>query len=84
MDENTGMSKLDKFPQDDKEMGSFEEACGPEVLKHKNWNKELRDEERYELIAKVLDGKSIKSVAFSLAIDNGMLSQCAYKHKTNR
>ena len=36
MDENTGMSKLDKFPQDDKEMGSFEEACGPEVLKHKN------------------------------------------------
>ena len=22
MDENTGMSKLDKFPQDDKEMGS--------------------------------------------------------------
>ena len=52
----------------------LEYACGPEVLKQKNRHKEWSAEERYELVAKVLAGKSIKSVAFSVAIDDGMLS----------
>ena len=44
----------------------LEYACN----RHKEWSAE----ERYELVAKVLAGKSIKSVAFSVAIDDGMLS----------
>ena len=43
-------------------------------VKTKNRHKEWSAEERYELVAKVLAGKSIKSVAFSVAIDDGMLS----------
>lgn len=49
-------------------------ACSSEVLKQKNRHKEWSAEELYELVAKVLAGKSIKSVAFSVAIDDGMLS----------
>ena len=60
----------------------LEDACVPEVLKQKNRHKEWSAEERYELVAKVLAGESIKSVVFFATIDNGMLSQCAYKHKT--
>lgn len=60
----------------------LEDACGPEVLKQKNRHKEWSAEERYELVAKVLAGESIKSVAFSAGIDNGMLSQWVYKYKT--
>ena len=52
----------------------LEYACSSEVLKQKNRHKEWSAEERYELVAKVLAGKSIKSVAFSVAIDDGMLS----------
>lgn len=43
-------------------------------VKTKNRHKEWSAEERYELVAKVLAGKSIKSVAFSVAIDDSMLS----------
>ena len=52
----------------------LEYACSSEVLKQKNRHKEWSAEERYELVAKVLAGKSIKSVAFSVAIDDSMLS----------
>ena len=52
----------------------LEYACSSEVLKQKNRHKEWSAEERYELVAKVLAGKSIKSVAFSAAIDDSMLS----------
>ena len=52
----------------------LEYACSSEVLKQKNRHKEWSAEELYELVAKVLAGKSIKSVAFSVAIDDGMLS----------
>lgn len=52
----------------------LEYACSSEVLKQKNRHKEWSAEERYELVAKVLAGKSIKSVAFSVAIDDGMLN----------
>lgn len=48
----------------------LEYACSSEVLKQKNRHKEWSAEELYELVAKVLAGKSIKSVA----IDDGMLS----------
>ena len=50
----------------------LEYACSSEVLKQKNRHKEWSAEERYELVAKVLAGKSIKSVAFSVAIDDSM------------
>ena len=55
-------------------MGSARICLQSGGVKTKNRHKEWSAEERYELVAKVLVGKSIKSVAFSVAIDDGMLS----------
>ena len=52
-----------------------EEANGPEVLKHLGTNKEWTPEERYELVAKVIAGSSILSVANEAGIHNGLLSR---------
>ena len=41
----------------------MEDSCGPEALQHKNQNKEWTAEQRYELVAQVLEGKSIKETA---------------------
>ena len=59
-----------------------EEACGSEALEHKKQNKNRTAEERYELVAKVLSGASIKSVAISAGINKGQLYQWVYKYKT--
>ena len=59
-----------------------EEACGLEALEHKKQNKNRTAEERYELVAKVLSGASIKSVAISAGINKGQLYQWVYKYKT--
>ena len=59
-----------------------EESCGPEALKHKNFNKEWTPEQRLELVMQVLSGKSNKEVAFSHGINDGMLYQWVQKYKT--
>ena len=59
-----------------------EEANGPEVLHHKNQNKVWTAEERYELVAQVLVGRSYKSVAVSAGISEGLLYQWVRKYKT--
>ena len=41
----------------------LEQSCGPEALKQKFHNKKWCPEERYELVAKVLAGQSIKETA---------------------
>ena len=51
----------------------MEEACGPEVLHHKSQNKVWTVEEKYELVAKVLAGKSNKATAIAAGIDSGLL-----------
>lgn len=52
-----------------------EDACGPEALRHKNQNKVLATEEKYELIAKILAGASCKETAISAGISDGLLYQ---------
>ena len=59
----------------------IEEACGPDALGHKKHNKEWTPEERYDLVAQVLAGKSYKSVACSAGIDSGLLYQWVRKYK---
>lgn len=59
-----------------------EENCGAETLKHKSQNKRWRPEERYELVAKVIVGQSIRETAFSAGINPGMLYQWVQKYKT--
>ena len=60
----------------------IEHLCGPEALQHKNHNKTWTAEERYELVAQVLAGKSIKQVALSNGISDGLLYGWVRKYKT--
>ena len=53
----------------------MEEACGPEALQHKKQNKVWTAEEKYELVAKVLAGRSNKETAFAAGINDGLLYQ---------
>lgn len=48
---------------------------GIEGLKHKTFNKVWTKEQRYELVAKVLAGRSNKSVAIEAGISDGQLCQ---------
>lgn len=59
----------------------IEDSCGPEALRHKNHNKKWTAEERYDLVAQVIAGKSCKSVAFSAGINDGLLYQWVRKYK---
>jgi len=58
-----------------------EESCGPDALRHKEQNKEWTPEDRYALVARVLAGESIKSVAYSTAVNSGLLYQWVRKYK---
>ena len=58
-----------------------EEANGPDILKHQGTNKAWTSEERYELVAKVIAGSSIQSVANESGIDSGLLSRWVRKYK---
>lgn len=49
------------------------DANGLSALQHKHHYKEWTPEERYKLVAKVIAGNSIKSVAFNAGIDDGQL-----------
>jgi len=70
-----------RFHQKVREWVRTEESCGPDALQHKNQNKEWTPEERYALVAQVLAGESIRSVAFSAGINNGLLYQWVRKYK---
>ncbi len=59
----------------------IEESCGPDALQPKNQNKEWTPEERFALVARVLVGESIRSVAFSAGINQGQLYQWVRKYK---
>ena len=59
----------------------IEDACGPDALKHNNQNKDWTPEKRYALVARVLAGESIQSVAFSEGINGGQLYQWVRKYK---
>jgi transposase-like protein len=59
----------------------IEDNCGIESLKPKTTNKVWSPDEKYELIAKVLAGCSIKETAYSVGISSGMLCQWLQKYK---
>ena len=59
----------------------MEDSCGPEALRHKNQNKEWTAEQRYELVAQDLAGKSIRETAFSAGISDGQLHQWVRRYK---
>ena len=59
----------------------MENSGGPEALQHKNQNKEWTAEQRYELVAQVLAGKSIGETAISVGIDSGQLHQWVKRYK---
>ena len=56
---------------------------GPDVLKHKSFNKVWTPEEKMELISKVLAGSSNQSVALEAGIAPRMLYQWVRKYKTD-
>ena len=60
----------------------MEEANGLEVLKHRGQNKTWTPEERLVLVAKVLAGTSVTSVACEAGIDSGLLYQWVCKYKS--
>ena len=62
--------------------GRLEDANGPEALKHKNNNKKWTAEEKYELVAQVIAGKSNQAVALEAGINSGVLYQWVRKYKT--
>ena len=64
------------------EWSRIEDSCGPEALRHKNRNKAWTAEERYELVAQVIAGKSNKEVALANGISDGMLYQWVRKYKS--
>ncbi len=53
----------------------IENSCGSEALQHKKQNKEWTADQRYELVAQVLAGRSIKETAYSAGINSGQLHQ---------
>ena len=59
----------------------IEDACGPDALKHNNQNRDWTPEERYALVARVLAGETICSVAFSAGINDGQLYNWVRKYK---
>ena len=59
----------------------MEDSCGPEALRHKSQNKEWTAEQRYELVARVLAGSSVKETAFSAGINDSQLHQWVKRYK---
>jgi len=74
--------KQKRFRDKIREWDRIEEANGPEALKHQISNKNWTPESRYELVAQVLAGKSITSVAVEAGISSGLLYQWVRKYKT--
>ena len=61
-----------------------EDACGEEILRHKSQNKVWSAEEKYELVAQVLAGKSCKGLAISHGINYDNHEIYITKKKTAR
>ena len=60
----------------------MEDENGPEVLRHSLANKHWTAENRYELVAQVVAGKSNQEVALKAGINPGLLYQWVRKYKT--
>ena len=56
---------------------------GIDGLKHSSFNKDWTAEERYELVAQVLAGRSVTSVAVEAGINDGQLYHWVRRYKEN-
>ena len=77
----TGVKDPENFHRMIRRWVRAEEANGPEVLKHQGTNKKWTPEEKYELVAKVVAGSSLQSVASEAGINNGLLYRWIRKYK---
>ena len=59
----------------------LEEVNSPDYLKHHSQNRKWTPEEKYELVAQVIAGATISSVAYSVGINTGLLAQWIRKYK---
>lgn len=73
--------KKDNFHKTIRTWSRIEMYNGTEALKHAGRNKEWTPEEKYELVAKVLAGCSMKSVACEAGINVGNLHQWVCKYE---
>ena len=71
----------ERFRSNIREWARREDNGGPDVLKHKSFNKTWTPEEKYELVAKVIAGASRTDVALKAGISTGMLYQWVQKYK---
>lgn len=71
----------ESFRKTIREWARTENSCGAEALQHKKQNKEWTAEQRYELVAQVLAGRSIKETACSSGINSGQLYQWVKRYK---
>ena len=62
-----------------REWSGLVDLHGPEVLKHKVFNKVWTPEEKLELVLKVIAGIPKRKVAIEAGINSGMLYQWVYK-----
>ena len=72
---------LKRFHGTIREWVRIEKACGITALKHVDTLKPWTPEERYALVSRVLAGESIRSVAFSVGINNGQLYRWVRKYR---
>ena len=73
----------ERFKQNVREWSRMVDSNGPEVLRHKVFNKTWAPEEKLELVSQVIAGKSRTDVALKAGISAGLLYQWVQKYKTN-
>ncbi len=71
----------DTFMHHVREWSRMVESQGPEVLKHKIFNKVWAPEEKFDLISKVLAGTPRKKVALEAGINSGQLYRWIQKYR---
>ena len=72
----------ERFKKNVREWARMVDSNGPEVLKHKVFNKVWSPEEKLSLVSQVIAGKSRTDVALKAGINPGMLYQWVQKYKT--
>ena len=72
----------ERFKKNVREWCRMVESNGPEILKHKVFNKVWSPEEKLELVSQVIAGKSRTDIALKAGINPGMLYQWVQKYRT--
>ena len=73
----------ERFKKNVREWARMVDANGPEVLKHKAFNKVWTPEEKLDLVSQAISGKSRTDIALKAGINPGMLYQWIQKYKSS-